>query len=533
MVIDSSGVLHDVVVVGLGPTGAMLGNLLGREGCSVVGLEREDDIYFAPRAVHFDDEVMRVFQGVGLASEIARTSEPFTQMEFLLKPGTEPVMRTTIGSQDGRHGYAGAYWFHQPTLEGHFHAGLARYPHVKVHRGMEVTSVVDQGGHVEVRARSRSGEEHLFRARYVVGCDGARSMVRREAALPLVSADFDEAWVVVDTKTRTGQKHPDLPRHHRQICDPRQPVTYVPLAGPHYEWQFMVMGGLSEREATDPVRVREQLRGFVDLDTVELVRIAYYKFHALWAPDWRAGRILLAGDAAHQMPPFLGQGMCAGIRDAVSLAWRLRLLLRGLGDERLLDDYQAERSTHVRHIIEGAMYLGRVIQTRSRLVGFLRDWLLFRPTEALAPLKRLAYRHANRKRPLETGYLLKGSTCAGELPPQPWVLRRDGAEVLLDETLGTDFTLLARSRLLDTPEARASVSLLRERLPLEVRDFGPGAELGDRDGVLTAWFTEKDLDFVLLRPDRYVLGAGRLADLGRVVEFALSRFTPVAMREAA
>jgi 3-(3-hydroxy-phenyl)propionate hydroxylase len=514
----------DVAIVGLGPTGAVLANILGQYGWSVIGIERDEDLYYAPRAVHFDDEIMRIFQWCGLAQEIGASSEPFTQMQFRLRPGGKPVLQMPIGSQDRRYGHPGAWWFHQPTLERHFHDGLKRFSKVTALYGTTVRAVTQDEQAATIVAQNRHGEISI-RARYVVGCDGGRSFVRREAGLPLDSADFDEAWVVVDTITRSGAKHPDLPRDHQQTCNPRQPVTYVPLAGPYYEFQFMVMGGKSEREATDPAFVRRQLRDFVDLDTIEITRIAYYKFHALWAGRWRERRIILAGDSAHQMPPFLGQGMCSGIRDAHGLGWRLDLVLNGSAAPALLDDYETERSWHVQHIIRGAMLLGRVIQTRSRWVALLRNRLMFAPARLIPPFRRLVYSLANRKRPLAVGCLGRNHRrLAGQIALQPLVSRADGAPLLLDQALGQDFALLACKGAID--RARPALRTLQQRLPLELVEFdtkpSPGC-VGDPDGTLARWFDCHGIDYMLIRPDRYIFDAGRADSFDRVAADLASR----------
>ena len=521
----------DVAIVGLGPTGAVLANLLGKSGCTVVGLEREPDLYYSPRAVHFDDEIMRVFQAAGLSEEIGATSEAFTEMEFLLKAGGPPAMRSKIGSQDFRYGHHGAWWFHQPTLERHFHDGLKRFPNVTPLYGVEVTGIAQDAAGATLRYRTRGGADGEIRARYVIGCDGGRSFVRKEAELPLDTADFDEAWVVVDTKTRSGAKHPDLPKNHRQVCDPKQPVTYVPIAGPYYEWQFMVMNGRSEREATDPAFVRSQLRNYVDLGSIEITRIAYYKFHALWARRWRNGRLILAGDSAHQMPPFLGQGMCSGIRDASSLSWRLDLVLRGVAAPAILDDYESERSAHVRHIIHGAMFLGHIIQTRNPLVALLRNLLLFRPASAVPAISRLVYAMANRKRPLREGFLgAVSKKLAGQIALQPKVTLPDGREALLDEALGNGFALLVRRGLIDT--RRPDLTRLKGLVYLKIVQFADAADarcIGDAQGRLRQWFDGAAVDFVLIRPDRYIFDAGRAGALGEVLSAFLAGFpTPAA-----
>lgn len=508
----------DVVIVGLGPTGMVLANFLGQMGWSVVGLERDEDIYYAPRAVHFDDEIMRIFQAIGLSDEIGRTSEPFTDAEFLAKANGKPRLRTKIGSQDMRYGHHGAWWFHQPTLERQLWQGMARFANVDAIRGAEVTAIKQDGDGVTATAKLSDGSVRNVRSRYMIGCDGGRSFVRKSANLPLASADFDEAWVVVDAKARCGGKDPTLPVNHRQVCNPKQPVTYVPMAGPYYEWQFMVTGGKSEREATNPAFVRSQLKQFVDLDRIEINRIAHYKFHALWAEKWRNGRILLAGDSAHQMPPFLGQGMCSGVRDAQSLAWRLDLVLAGRAHEAILNDYEQERADHVSHIIKGAMFLGRVIQTKRPLIAALRNALLFWPANNFQSLNRLFYQTANRKQPLKRGFF--GATrrkLAGHLAIQPTV-SANGQDVLLDDLLGTDFVIVARRGTL--AKQASAVSSLQAASGVLLLEFGPPVSrspIVDRDGKLTAWMDAHDADFVVLRPDRYVFDAGRAGDFNRAV----------------
>lgn len=512
----------DVVVVGLGPSGAMLANLLGPRGWSVIAVERDEDIYYAPRAVHFDDEAMRIFQAAGLADEISGTSEVFTDMELRLNIDSRPVMRTKIGSQDGRYGHAGAWWFHQPTLEKHLRDGVARYANIITLYGAAVHSLTEDERGVAVEVTTNEGKTRTIHCRYLIGCDGGRSFVRKAAGLTLDSAKFDEAWVVVDTKTRSGEKDPRLPATHVQVCNRSQPVTYVPMAGPYYEWQFMVMGGKTEREATDPQLVRQQLRPFVDLDTIEITRIAYYRFHALWARNWRTRRVILAGDSAHQMPPFLGQGMCSGIRDASSLAWRLDLVLSGAPDS-LLNDYEKERAAHVREIIKGAMLLGHVIQTRRLLIAFLRNNLLFRPANRMPFLNRIVYQMANRKRPLSNGFIGRNQRrIAGHLVPQPKVQLHGAPAVLLDDVLDNDFALLYRRDAISS--LHPAVRRARELLALKLVSFdakaSPGS-VGDTEGKLDAWFSQHRIDFVLIRPDRYVFDGGRVSQLDAVVTLLL------------
>src|SRR5271157_1460327 len=507
----------DVAIVGLGPTGAMLANLLGQYGWSVIALERDVEVYPATRAIHFDDEAMRVFQFAGLSREVERTSEPFHEMELKRTARSKPLLRLKVGSHDHPYGHALAWWFHQPTLEGHLREGLKRYPTVQPLYGVVVDEITQTADRVIASGHRPSGECVRVEAKFLVGSDGGRSFVRKSAGIALDSANFDEQWVVVDTRTRTGEKDMSLPPNHAQICNPRQPTTYVPLAGPYYRWELMVTDGKSIEEATDPAFVRQQISAFVDLARIDIVRIASYNFHGLWARSWVSGRIILAGDAAHQMPPFLGQGLCSGIRDAHALSWRLNLILSGYSNASILDHYFQERSPHVREIIRGAIFFGSLIQTRNRLVAFLRDNLLLRPANLCGPTRRAFLKAIQRKRPLKGGCLGR-SRLAGHLALQPQITLPDGRVELLDEALGYDFAVLARKGSLAQP--KVVLDELQRALPVRVLEFGDGSEnadITDHTGVLERWFNQYGIDFVLIRPDRYIFDAGSSPELEAAV----------------
>lgn len=524
----------DVVVIGLGPTGLVLANLLEQRGWNVVGFEADADVYYAPRAVHFDDEIMRVFQQAGLDEEMSRCCEPFEEIHMKLKPWGKPILRLKVGTQDRRYGFAGAWWFHQPTLERILRSGVERYPNVSAQYGVSVAEIAQDKDGVTVTVTMPDATRRSVRGRFAIGCDGGRSFTRKAAGLELDSADFDEAWVVVDTRTRSGKKDPELPVNHFQCCNPAQPVTYVPLSAPYYEWQFMVTDGKSERDATDPAHVRQKLRAFADLSKLEIVRIAYYRFHALWARQWSNGRIVLAGDSAHQMPPFLGQGMCSGIRDAESLQWRLDLALKGYDYLPLLQEYECERSEHVQHLIKGAMFLGNRIQTRSRFMAIVRNNLVFRPANWIPAFNRLFMSVANRKRPILHGFFgANRPRLTGRLFPQPIVTRWDGSSVLLDEEIGQGFAIVARHGSVSLP---AELRELSDRLPLRVVTFGPTPEprvVGDQTGALQKWFDSENIDFALLRPDRYVYDAGQAQQLGAILQAFVSSLPALTPTEVA
>jgi 3-(3-hydroxy-phenyl)propionate hydroxylase len=507
----------DVVIVGYGPTGEVLANILGMAGHSVCVMESEQDIFYSPKAVHFDDEIMRVFQYIGLSETIKDHVKPFTTMEFLRKPGGKTLCSFNIGSQDRRYGHEGAFWFHQPTLERDLRDGASQFENVKALNGVKAVRIEQQDGKVTVVYKNTTtGEKNGVTARYAVGCDGGRSFVRNSMNIPMTSWNFDQPWVVVDVKSIDGKEIPGLPERHRQILDPAQPVTYVPIGGPYYEWQFMVTDGRPKDSACDPFDIREKLKAFVDLEKIEIIRIAYYTFHALYAEKWRKGNVFIAGDAAHMMPPFLGQGLCSAIRDAHSLGWRLDMVLKGLANDSLLDSYQTERLPHVQALIKGASFLGRMIQTRNRAAALIRDRLLFPAINILPSLKHLSYGYANRKLPLKGGFLSSTSKLSGSLFIQPQVCDRNGRTVLLDEVLGKGFALISKEGVLDG--YKPLIEELTEKLPMVFTVVGTRVSNGI-SGItpcysigLNNWFSEQGVDFAFIRPDRIIYDAGRAED---------------------
>jgi 3-(3-hydroxy-phenyl)propionate hydroxylase len=383
VVLTGTGVpVHDVAIVGYGPVGAVLANLLGQAGLDVVVIEPSTDVFHLPRAAHFDDEIMRVFQSIGLAGAVLPSTTPVLGMDFVAADGTV-LFGFSSAERPRRHGWEAGYMFHQPGLERALRAGVDRFPTVDVRPGHEVvhldpsTSASNRrridADVVDLKVRDVvTGDEQPFSARFVVGCDGARSFVRRALGIGLDDQGFDQPWLVVDTVLREDAECV-LPERVLQICDPARPATFVPSAGRHRRWELMAMGENPD-ELLDPVTIARLLAPWATVGRdVDVERAAVYSFHALVAHEWRRGRVLLAGDAAHQMPPFLGQGMCSGIRDAANLAWKLAMVLDGRAAEALLDTYQPEREPHVRAITEAAVALGGILQTTDPQVAAARN----------------------------------------------------------------------------------------------------------------------------------------------------------------
>ena len=439
----------DTAIVGLGPVGATLANLLGRLGLRVDVFERDRTAYALPRAVHFDDEVMRVFQSIGLAEEVAAGTHVSPGTLFVDGDG-RVMLDWSRRMEEGPQGWHESYRFHQPTLEGVLRAGLARFPHVRVYAGYEV------------------GDPEALDARYVVGCDGARSAVRAAIGGGSEDLGFHERWLVIDLLLK--RPRPDLGDYTRQFCDPERPATYVRTTGCRRRWEIRV----EEGEGDDPETVWRLLAPWIGPGDAEIERAVVYSFHAVVARRWRRGRLSIAGDAAHQTPPFMGQGMCAGIRDAANLSWKLAAVLRRGAPEALLDSYASERIPHVRDYVELAVRMGRLLNATGT------DDMV----SAAAARGEGTDRMESIRPRLGPGLHLAGNPLAGRPGPQP---------------------RLGDGRRLDDAVGLAPVLLLREPAAAEICGV-PAVAAGG------AWLAGHGLAAALLRPDRYVFGVAETLD---------------------
>ena len=475
--------MHDVAVVGFGPVGAALANLLGQLGVRTVVLERETATYHLPRAVHFDDEVMRVFQGIGLAGAMEGITHASPGMRFVNAQGGL-LIDWPRPAGHGPQFWHRSYRFHQPDLERVLRGGVARFACVTVRARCEVVDIVqDEGGvRLEVRDLVTGGREEVA-ARYVVGCDGARSLVRRLIGGVLEDLHAHEQWLVTDLIL--GAPKPGLGDFSVQHCNPARPATYVRGTGMRRRWEIMLMPGDDPATAEDPATVWRWLAPWIAPHEATIERAAVYTFHAAIAREWRAGRLLLAGDAAHLTPPFLGQGMCAGMRDVANLAWKLARVVAGAPDT-LLDSYASERAAHVREYIEIAVRLGRVIQETDPAAVRARDArMLAQPEVMRSPAPRLGPGlHGGRGEP------------AGRIGPQP--VLGDGR--LLDDAIGPGFGVLMRGGCAPTAGERAALC-------------SAGAVVV-ADAALAPYLDTVGAVAVVLRPDRYVLGcAGSVGEV--------------------
>jgi 3-(3-hydroxy-phenyl)propionate hydroxylase len=497
--------MHDLVVVGCGPVGAVAGNLAGRAGLSTLVLDRSLEVFTAPRAIHFDAHIMRVLQQAGLAQEILPDLREWKASTFY-GADSQPI-RVHRWPSSVPYGWKAHYLFYQPTMEMVLRKGLMRFDNVEVGLGREVISLQQHEDHVSLTVRD-SGSEQVYevKARYLVGADGASSFVRTTSGIDLVDGAFDEPWLVVDVlcDRQLGQ-----PNESEMFCDPRRPSTRVPGPGNHHRWEFMLLPGETAEQLQRPESIRALLAPWVSIDEVTLLRASVYRFHSLVAERWRRGRIFLAGDAAHQTPPFLGQGMCHGIRDVQNLVAKLVAVLAGGPAGALLDSYEAERRPHVEQIIRMAVSSGREICLLDPVAAAQRDRQMRRAATA-GKLPRTTFQGM----PPLAGGLFSDTPGAGELFPQPTVSRLGRGDEPFDDAYEPQVLVAAHHsvRTEMTGVAREfGVPVLGIADPAIDPAETPDGNGSIRDAEVTAWFARHDARIAIIRPDRYVHGTARSA----------------------
>jgi flavoprotein hydroxylase len=512
----------DVVIVGNGPIGAVLSVLLAQRGWRVTVLERRARPYRLPRATSFDGETARLLAATGIGPDLGRITEPANGYQWRTAAGA--VLLDIAFTTAGPYGWPDANTMHQPTLEELIAARIASLPGITVLYGHEVVGIADGEQGVAVTATTDDGATRVLSARWVVGCDGANSFVRDHLGVSVTDLGFSYEWLLCDIELRQPREF--IPTNV-QICDPARPTTLVGSGPGRRRWEFMRLPGESAAELNREETAWRLLAPFgVIPGTATLLRSTTYIFQASWADQWRVGHVLLAGDAAHLMPPFAGQGMCSGIRDVVNLAWKLDLTLRSLADESLLDSYAEERRAQAKESILASVQLGRVICVTDPTAAAKRDDTVLANRRGQPPTR------PEPAKPLSGGLLQRRSGADTAEPPTGAVVpqgrvSRQGRSGLFDEVVGRGFVLL----ITDDPHTVLDEDRLSFLASLEahvVRLLPPGHVPEDHDSALTAVeadgvadvITVVDVDDVygpylarfkatslLVRPDYHVFGA--------------------------
>lgn len=487
-----------VVIIGAGPTGMAAAALLARHGVRSILFERETEVMKIPRAVHLDEEVLRVLHQCCLGEEVAKEIRPIRGMQLV-----DRERRTLISfARDGKgsHGFARSNAFDQPELEAAMRRALAREPLVTLRTATSVEAVehLPSGRlRVTVHDRQRDALEEL-ETPAVLACDGARSRTRTFIGTDFEDLGFTGRWLVVDVTTDAEL---DLYDGCLQVADPERPTTYFCTGRGRHRWEIMLRDEETAEEMTREEHVRALLEPWLGgaTRTATLRRRAVYTFYSLVARRFRRGNVFLLGDAAHQTPPFIGQGMGAGIRDAANLAWKLAAVTQGRARPALLDTYELERRPHVRSVILQAVLLGRTM--RTKLGGGLRD----RAIRTLGSVRPLHDTFVRRAFPdLTRGPLIRprGSRRAGCHVPRA-TIEFDDWIIHMDDALGDDFALVSIE-----PAANGGPSPIKIR---QLGEVGMTHTVADREGAIRAWFAELGAQAVLVRPDRIVMASGTRA----------------------
>jgi 3-(3-hydroxy-phenyl)propionate hydroxylase len=511
--------IYDALIVGFGPVGATMANLLARCGLRVGVVEAEADIYDKPRAITFDHEVMRIFQFCGLADRIAPFTAPRSGTHFLGVDG-EVIRRLDPLPPPYPLAWPPTSSFVQPELERELRAGVTGHEKVDVWLRHQALAFTQDDDVVSLTVRDLAQDvQRILQARTLLGCDGANSFVRRALDVAVEDLGFDEWWMVVDTRI---VRPVELPPYGIQYCWPSRPSTFVPGPGTLRRWEIKLLPGEDPEAFGRPENVVRQIGRFADPACFEIWRSAVYRFHALLAQQWRQGRVFLLGDACHQTPPFLGQGLCAGIRDAANLAWKLAMVMQDGASPALLDSYEQERKPHVRSVVATAKALGLIIGELDPVAARIRDETL-RAQLARGEVETIRQRLVPN---LESGVIDRDPAArgAGTLFVQPRVrrvtsLHAAGGPLLLENLLQFRFLIVTSGGHAQAWLTAESLALWRrvrgERIvigspgqtfPPEEVASGEVQYFEETDTLFVDWMSQMGCAAVVVRPDRYVFG---------------------------
>ncbi len=490
----------DVIIVGLGPVGATAAILFGAAGLTVAAIERDVEVYRLPRAVNLDGEIVRAMQRVGRGEAVDALMQS-------VRPGDRAGFANSrrewlFGSEargSGVNGWQPMNMFDQPELEAYLRREALAQPGVTAFVGFEASALHDDGDGVRLTATPLSGEVPVpLRGRYLVACDGASSATRKQYGIEWQSLGYDHDWLVVDVTIKDGHT---LDNATVQVCDPARLSTYVCTKDPYRRWEFRMNDGETAEHMLNPETIASLIDPWTPRDTYEVRRAAVYQFHAATADRWRVGNVFIAGDAAHQTPPFLGQGMNAGMRDVINLAWKLPMVLAGTADAALLDTYHAERDAHARDLVEWAVAIGRLMEHLAEVERAEQAGTM--PPATPPALRSSGYGQGREQPPLRDGAVMldqvsdEGST--GYLFSQPKVRNDAGHEFRLDELLGSGFAVVARSEA-DIALSEASKAVVDRLAARVVTLNGLETTQGHFDRLFKAH------PAAIVRPDRIVFG---------------------------
>jgi 3-(3-hydroxy-phenyl)propionate hydroxylase len=524
---DSTQKHIPVIIVGAGPTGLTMGNLLGMAGIDTLILERNSGLSDLPKAIAIDDEGLRICQAMGLL-------EPILQ-HVLLDVRADYVsgkrLLAKVAPTGKRNGFPLISTFQQPQFEAILLAGIQRFSCVNIAFQHTVEEFEQTEQHVIVTVRTPEANLNKITCAYLLACDGGKSAIRRALSIPMQGSTFAQKWLVIDSIN----DH-DPSRTITFFCNPQRPAVTVPSPQQCRRWEFMLLPGEQETDLLRPETIRKLIQQVGGTDHPQIIRQAIYTFHAVLARTFSKGRIFLLGDAAHQMPPFGGQGLNSGLRDAHNLSWKLSLVLQGLAGPSLLDTYDQERRAHSAQMINLSRFAGNIVMPTAKLIALFRDAIFLTLNTIPAARQYFTEMRIKPQPRYKKGFLLPGadkSPMAGLILPQPEVTTLQGEKVLLDEVLGTGFALLCYSDkpgalhpgagatladALDELDKLATWAQLDVRIVCVQPAIGIASESAAspafpshitivRSNEISTFLRHDPNLFILVRPDRYIFGA--------------------------
>ncbi len=520
----------DVLIVGFGPVGAAAANLLAGHGVNVLVVDKATDIYMAPRAIALDNEALRILQLVGVTEhELETVAIPCVRMRSPLLG--EFGKANTLGSIDG---HPKLVTFYQPDLERCLRSRLQQYPCARAALGVALLGIESGPASIAATLDLGLGRIHDVQARYLIGADGASSLVRQLIGQEFKGKTFVEDWLIVDAR--------NVPRpidHVEFICDHRRPTPHMTAPGARERWEFMLRPGETREEMESDARIRELLAPWGNVDNMVIERKAVYRFHARTVKAFSQGRVFLAGDAAHITPPFVGQGLVAGLRDAANLCWKLASVIHGHASPQILATYDQERRPHVKAMIRFAQLMGRLVMPRNAAVALVTHGLM--RAMRLVPKWRAYFEELEIKprNICRRGLFVAGSTQSGltrgALVPQGWVRDANGRTCLSDDVLGPGLTLIGFGRdagaALDVRTAAAFAAA--GGTVIQIAHRGQRLHLAANGGWedLEGAFLPRAAPFgwaAVVRPDRVVIHDGPVGEASRLIAESMTLLgTPI------
>ncbi|MBU8918992.1 bifunctional 3-(3-hydroxy-phenyl)propionate/3-hydroxycinnamic acid hydroxylase [Bacillus sp. FJAT-29953] len=512
----------DVIVVGGGPTGVMAANILGRYGLKTIVFDKLKDIYPLPRAAVIDDDIARIIQFAGLEEDILKLSTVSKGYKFLNQQNS-PMFGFKRNASHTSNGYPTSLVIRQPLIEEVLRSGLKKHENILFYSNHEVLDVEERNDLVTVKVKDLAAkEEKSFQAKYVIAADGARSKVRECIGIEREDMNFNHPWLIVDIK---APKELDLPTINQQYCHPSRAATCIYLGNDMYRWEIALHEHETQSTYKTDESIKELLSNWMSTEDITVDRKIIYVFRSLLAKQGRKGRIFLAGDSAHQMPPFLGQGLSSGIRDAVNICWKIAHILKYDVNESILDSYEKERMPHVEKIMRHAVLLGEIIQTNNQEIADFRD-RLFNYLNSIPNVREALSNLVKAASPIGIGFhhpTIKSDETT--LFPQTTVTLADGTQAKSDNVIGGRFALIvsanvSENKIEELKQKLAALHLTDFFVCLQVVTQQPvkAEEVLEEIPHFSEWFDKNSVDAAIVRPDRYVYAKGAAEVAGDLLE---------------